>query len=194
MMRRGTVRRVVGGGWDLRECVLYEYDELRRLRRGLHYNAVQVVNRNLYAYDGGGRLIQERFERNYRYDADGHQVVTTTRFDVGHDVAIIYDDRGQVQQRPSRICGDGNKGIRSFATMSMAVRSKNAVMMLPTAHGPQRHTGMNMIPVGNWITETFQWWNCTDGDSGSNNHMSASVGSPTTNIRRDNTHAVHVPS
>ena len=35
---------------------LYEYDETRRRTRGLHYNAVQVINRNLYVYDGAGRL------------------------------------------------------------------------------------------------------------------------------------------
>ena len=76
-----------------------EYDESRK-PGGLHYNAVQVVNRNLH--DAAGRLIHERLEHNYRYDADGHQVVTTTPVLMWNfDVAITYDDRGHVQEKSS---------------------------------------------------------------------------------------------
>ena len=73
---------------------LYEYDEAHRRIRGLHFNGVQVINRNLYAFDSAGRLVRERFERNYHYDAAGIQVIMTDRFDTGYEVAIVYDEQG----------------------------------------------------------------------------------------------------
>ncbi|HMV56022.1 MAG: hypothetical protein KIS97_10160 [Nitrospira sp.] len=143
---------------------LYDYDELRRLRRGLHYNAVHVVNRNLYSYDGGGRLLQERFERNYRYDADGHQMVTTDRFDVGHDVAIIYNDRGQVQQKTVSDLRGRRQGHSEFRYdergSQIEERSYDAAGRLMD----RKTYRYEYDTVGNWITETFQWWELRDGE------------------------------
>lgn len=137
---------------------LYDYDESRRLRRGLHYNAVQVVNRNLYTYDAAGRLIQERFERNYRYDAAGHQIVTTDRFDVGHDVAITYDERGQVQQKIVSDLRGRRQGHSEFRYdergSQIEERSYDAAGRL-TDRKAYRY---EYDTVGNWVTETFQWW------------------------------------
>ncbi|MGB2725840.1 MAG: hypothetical protein WBC46_14845, partial [Nitrospira sp.] len=78
---------------------LYEYDEAHRRIRGLHFNGVQVINRNLYAFDSAGRLVRERFERNYHYDAAGIQVIMTDRFDTGYEVAIVYDEQGYVREK-----------------------------------------------------------------------------------------------
>lgn len=137
---------------------LYEYDESRKLRRGLHYNAVQVVNRNLYVYDAGGRLVQERLERNYWYDAAGHQMVTTDRLDVGHDVAITYDDRGHVQQKVVSDLRGKKQGHSEFRYdehgSQIEERSYDAGGRL-TDRKTYRY---EYDTVGNWITETFQWW------------------------------------
>ena len=137
---------------------LYAYDEFRRLKRGLHYNAVQVVNRNLYTYDAAGRLVRERFERNYRYDATGHQIVTTDRFDAGHDVAITYDERGQVQQKIVSDLRGQRQGHSEFRYdergSQIEERNYDAAGRL-TDRKTYRY---EYDTVGNWISETFQWW------------------------------------
>jgi YD repeat-containing protein len=143
---------------------LYAYDESRRLRRGLHYNAVQVVNRNLYSYDAAGRLAHERLERNYRYDAAGHQVVTTHRFDVGHDVAITYDDRGHVQEKVVSDLRGRKQGHSEFRYdergSQIEERSYDAGGRL-TDRKTYRYI---YDTVGNWITETFEWWEVQKGE------------------------------
>ena len=142
---------------------LYEYDESRRLRRGLHYNAVQVVNRNLYDYDGAGRLSRERFERNYRYDAAGHQVVTTDRFDVGHDVAILYDDRGHVQEK---VVSDLRGRKQSHSEFRYDERGSQIEERSYDAGGrltDRKTYRYEYDTVGNWVTEAFQWWEVSDG-------------------------------
>ena len=143
---------------------LYDYDESRRLRRGLHYNAVQVVNRNLYAYDAAGRLTRERFERNYRYDAAGHQIVTTDRFDVGHDVAISYDERGHVQQKIVSDLRGRRQGHSEFLYddrgSQIDERSYDAAGRL-TDRKTYRYV---YDTAGNWITETFEWWELRDSE------------------------------
>ena len=40
----------VWGDGTFENVSLYEYDEAHRRTRGLHFNAVQVINRNLYVY------------------------------------------------------------------------------------------------------------------------------------------------
>ena len=142
---------------------LYEYDESRRLRRGLHYNAVQVVNRNLYAYDAAGRLLRERLERNYWYDATAHRVVTTDRFDVGHDVSITYDDRGHVQKKVVSDLRGRKQGHSEFRYdergSQIEERSYDAGGRL-TDRKTYRY---EYDAVGNWVTEAFQWWEVIDG-------------------------------
>ncbi len=143
---------------------LYEYDESRKLRRGLHYNAVQVVNRNLYAYDAAGRLIHERLERNYRYDADGHQVVTTTRFDVGHDVAITYDDRGHVREK---VVSDLRGRKQSHSEFRYDEHGSQVEERSYDAGGrltDRKTYRYEYDSVGNWITEMFEWWELHDTD------------------------------
>lgn len=136
---------------------LYDYDEFRRLRRGLHYNAVQVVNRNLYAYDDTGRLVQERLERNYRYDAAGHQIVTTDRLDVGHDVAIIYDDRGHVQQKIVSDLRGRKQGHSEFRYDERGNQIEERIYDAGGQLTDRKTYRYDYDTVGNWITETFQW-------------------------------------
>ncbi len=142
---------------------LYEYDEAHRRTRGLHYNSVQIVNRNLYAYDSAGRLLRERFERNYRYDAAGHQVVTTDRFDVGYDVAIDYDNRGHVREKVVSDLKGRRQGRSEFRYdergSQIEERSYDAAGRLTD----RKAYGYEYDAVGNWIKETFQWWNVVDG-------------------------------
>ncbi|MCW5798481.1 MAG: hypothetical protein KIT40_08275 [Nitrospira sp.] len=143
---------------------LYDYDELQRLRRGLHYNAVQVVNRNLYSYDGAGRLLQERFERNYRYDASGHQMVTTDRFDVGHDVALIYDERGQVQQKTVSDLRGRRQGHSEFRYDERGSQIEERGYDAAGRLTDRKTYRYEYDTVGNWITETFQWWELRDSE------------------------------
>ncbi len=142
---------------------LYEYDESRRRTRGLHYNAVQVVNRNLYVYDDAGRLWRERFERNYQYDAAGHQVVTTDRFDVGYDVVITYDELGHVREKNVSDLKGRRQSRSEFRYdergSQIEERSYDAGGRL-TDRKTYRY---EYDTVGNWITETFQWWEVAEG-------------------------------
>lgn len=141
---------------------LYVYDDSHRLRRGLHYNAVQVVNRNLYAYDAAGRLVQERFERNYRYDAAGQQVVTTDRFDVGHDVTIIYDDRGQVREKVVSDLRGRRHGHSEFRYDERGSQIEERIYDAGRRLTDRKTYRYDYDTAGNWITETFQWWEVRD--------------------------------
>jgi YD repeat-containing protein len=143
---------------------LYEYDESSRLKRGLHYNAVQVVNRNVYAYDAVGRLVQERLERNYRYDASGHQVVTTDRFDVGHDVAIIYNDRGQVQEKIVSDLRGRRQGHSEFRYDERGNQIEERIYDAGRRLTDRKTYRYEYDSVGNWITEAFQWWELRDSE------------------------------
>ncbi len=148
----------VWGDGTFENVSLYEYDEAHRRIRALHYNAVHVINRNLYAYDEAGRLSRERFERNYRYDATGHQVVTTDRFDIGHDVTIVYGDRGQVQEKIVTDLRGRRQGHSEFRYdergSQIEERSYDAAGRL-TDRKTYRY---EYDTAGNWIMETFQWW------------------------------------
>ncbi len=153
----------VWGDGTFENVSLYEYDEAHRRIRGLHYNGVQVINRNLYAYDGAGRLLRERFERNYQYDAAGHHVLATDRFDVGYDVAILYDDRGHVREK---VVSDlkGRRQSRSEFRYDergsqIEERSYDAAGRL-TDRKAYRY---DYDAAGNWIAETFHWWEVSDG-------------------------------
>ncbi len=142
---------------------LYEYDETRRRIRGLHYNAVQVINRNLYVYDGAGRLLRERFERNYQYDAGGHHVLTTDRFDVGYDVAINYDDRGHVREK---VVSDLKGRRQSRSEFRYDERGSQIEERSYDAAGrltDRKAYHYDYDAAGNWVAETFHWWEMVDG-------------------------------
>ena len=142
---------------------LYEYDETRRRTRGLHYNAVQVINRNLYVYDGAGRLSRERFERNYQYDAAGHHVLTTDRFDVGYDVAINYDDRGHVREK---VVSDLKGRRQSRSEFRYDERGSQIEERSYDAAGrltDRKAYHYDYDAAGNWVAETFHWWEMVGG-------------------------------
>ncbi|ODT46385.1 MAG: hypothetical protein ABS70_00890 [Nitrospira sp. SCN 59-13] len=143
---------------------LYEYDESRHITRGLHYNAVQVVNRNLYTYDAAGRLVQERFERNYRYDAAGHQMITTDRFDMGHDVAITYDERGQVQQKVVTDLYGRRQGYSEFRYDERGSQIEERSFDAAGRLTDRKTYKYAYDTLGNWITETFQWWELRESE------------------------------
>lgn len=153
----------VWGDGTFENVSLYEYDDAHRRIRALHYNAVQVINRNLYRYDEAGRISRERFERNYRYDAAGQQMVTTDRFDIGYDVAIDYDDRGHVREKVVSDLKGRRQGRSEFRYdergSQIEERSYDAAGRL-TDRKAYRYA---YDAVGNWIAEALQWWEVTDG-------------------------------
>jgi YD repeat-containing protein len=151
------------GDGTFENASLYEYDEAHRTKRGLHYNAVQVINRNLFAYDEAGRLTRERFERNYRYDQAGNLMVTTDRFDAGYEVAISYDGQGHVSEKVVSDLKGRRQGRSEFRYdehgNQIEERSYDAEGRL-TDRKAYRY---DYDAVGNWIQETIQWWNATHG-------------------------------
>jgi len=141
----------------------YEYDEARRPTRGLHYNAVQVINRNLYVYGSAGLVIRERFERNYRYDAAENQVVMSDRFDAGYEVAMTYDDRGHVHEK---VVSDLRARRQVRSEFRYDERGSQIEERIYNAHGrltDRKSYRYEYDAVGNWIQETFQWWGTTGG-------------------------------
>ena len=142
---------------------LYEYDEAHRPIRGLHYNAVQVINRNLFAYDEAGRLARERFERNYRYDATGNQVLTTDRFDVGYEVAISYDDRGHVSEKVVTDLKGRRQGRSEFRYDERGNQIEERIYNADGRLTDRKTYRYEYDACGNWIIEALQWWDVANG-------------------------------
>jgi hypothetical protein len=162
---------------------LYEYDEAHRRIRGLHFNGVQVINRNLYAFDSAGRLVRERFERNYHYDAAGTQVVMTDRFDTGYEVAIVYDEQGHVREKVVSDLRSRHRAVRSFATTNRAIKTKNASSMPRDRPRTAKSTATNTTPWGIGSRKRFSGGPWLMAARRSSNPTFASAASSTTNPR-----------
>ena len=142
---------------------LYEYDEAHRRIRGLHFNGVQVINRNLYAFDSAGRLVRERFERNYHYNAAGTQVVMTGRFDTGYEVAIVYDERGQVREKIVSDLRSRPQGRSEFRYDEQGNQNEERIFNATGQATDRKVYHYEYDVVGNWIKEALQWWDMADG-------------------------------
>lgn len=153
----------VWGDGTFENVSLYEYDDAHRLIRALHYNAVQVVNRNLYGYDRAGRLSRERFERNYHFDAAGSQVVRLDRFDVGYEVALVYDAQGHVgEKRVSDL--KGRKQSRSeFRYDERGNQIEERSYDAGDRVTDRKTYEYEYDAVGNWTKEIFHWWDIAHG-------------------------------
>ena len=142
---------------------LYEYDEAHRPIRGLHFNGVQVINRNLYAFDPAGRLVRERFERNYHYNAAGTQVVMTDRFDTGYEVAIVYDEQGYVREKVVSDLLSRPQGRSEFRYDERGNQNEERILNAKGQVTDRKVYRYEYDAVGNWIKETLQWWAVADG-------------------------------
>ena len=153
----------VWGDGTFENVSLYEYDDAHRRVRGLHFNGVQVINRNLYAFDPAGRLVRERFERNYHYNAAGAQVVMTDRFDTGYEVAIVYDERGQVREKIVSDLRGRRQGRSEFQYDEHGTQVEERIVNTNGQVTERKVYRYEYDAVGNWTKETLQWWEVTDG-------------------------------
>lgn len=142
---------------------LYEYDDAHRRIRALHYNAVQVVNRNLYSYDRAGRLLRERFERNYQYDAAGSQVVRVDRFDIGYEVNLVYDARGQVREKVVADLKGRRQSRSEFRYDEHGSQIEERSYDAGDRVTDRKTYEYDYDPAGNWTKETFHWWDVSHG-------------------------------
>ena len=141
---------------------LYDYDERHRIR-GIHYNAPQIINRNFYTFDAAGRLIRERFERNYGYDADGGRVMKSDRFDLGYDVSLRYDDQGRIRQKVVIDLGGVAQGRSEFGYDDHGSQNDERIFNAEGRITDRKAYRYEYDAVGNWIMEAFQWWKVTAG-------------------------------
>lgn len=148
----------VWGDGTFENASLYDYDEVHRRAQGLHYNAVRVINRNLFAYDSRGQLVRERFERNYRYDAAGNQVVTSDRFDAGYEVATIYDDQGLVREKVVSDLAGRSQGRSLFRYDERGNQVEERISDAGGRITDRKAYRYEYDPVGNWIKETAEWY------------------------------------
>lgn len=148
----------VWGDGTFENASLYDYDEAHRRTQGLHYNAVRVINRNLFAYDSRGRLVRERFERNYRYDAAGNQVVTSDRFDAGYEVATIYDDQGLVREKVVSDLAGRRQGQSLFRYDERGNQVEERISDAGGRITDRKAYHYEYDAVGNWIKETAEWY------------------------------------
>ncbi|MBS0170107.1 MAG: hypothetical protein JSR62_07095 [Nitrospira sp.] len=142
---------------------LYEYDDAHRLIRALHYNAVQVVNRNLYGYDEAGRLSRERFERNYHFDAAGSQVVRLDRFDVGYEVALVYDAQGHIREKSVSDLKGRKQSRSEFRYDERGTQIEERSYDAGDRVTDRKTYEYEYDAVGNWTKETFHWWDIING-------------------------------
>lgn len=151
------------GDGTFENASLYEYDEAHRRTRGLHYNGVQVINRNLYTFDGTGRLVRERLERNYRYDAAGNRMVMTDRFDAGYEVAILYDEQGHVREKIVSDLKGRRQGRSEFQYDEQGNQNEERIFTVDGRLTDRKVYRYEYDAVGNWIKEALQWWEVTHG-------------------------------
>jgi len=153
----------VWGDGTFENASLYEYDEVYRRKQALHYNAVQVINRNRYAYDGAGRVLRERFERNYQYDASGNQVIISSRFDMGYEVAISYDDRGHVSEKVVSDLKGRRQGRSEFRYDEHGNQIEERIYNADGRLTDRKTYRYEYDARGNWIIEALQWWDVANG-------------------------------
>ncbi|KXJ99271.1 MAG: RHS Repeat protein [Nitrospira sp. OLB3] len=151
------------GDGTFENASLYEYDQAGLKIRGLHYNAVQVINRNLFTYDEHGRVIGERFERNYRYDAVGNQVATSDRFDAGHALVLTYDDQGRVGTKHVSDLRGRREGRSEFRYDDHGNQIEEAFYDALGRLTDRKTYRYDYDAVGNWTKETFERWESVDG-------------------------------
>ena len=158
-----TAEVATWGDGTFENASLYEYDQAGRRIRGLHYNAQQVINRNLFVYDGAGRLMRERFERNYRYDAGGNQVVRSARFDVGYEVDMRYDVDGRIHEKVVFDLTGLTQGRSAFRYDEHGNQIEERIFSADGRATDRKVYRYDYDAVGNWITEALQWWEVRDG-------------------------------
>jgi hypothetical protein len=154
----------VWGDGTFENASLYDYDEAHRRTKGLHYNAIRVINRNLFAYDDKGREIRERFERNYRYDAAGNQVVTSDRFDVGYEVATTYDDQGKVREKVVSDLKGRRQGRSEFRYDERGNQVEERIFDADGRITDRKVYRYEYDATGNWIKETAEWYEAVGTD------------------------------
>jgi len=137
---------------------LYDYDDTHHRIRGIHYNAQQVINRNLYTFDGAGRLMRERFERNYGYDADGGRVMKSTRFDMGYEVTMGYDDQGRISEKVVADLTGLPQGRSEFRYDEHGNQNEERIFNAEGRATDRKVYRYEYDATGNWIMEALQWW------------------------------------
>lgn len=151
------------GDGTFENASLYDYDRAHRLIRGLHYNAQQVINRNLYTFDGAGRLMRERFERNYQYDAGGRQVIRSDRFDMGYEVVMRYDDQGRIREKVVFDLAGLVQGRSEFHYDEHGNQNEERIFNAEGRATDRKGYRYEYDAMGNWILEALQWWDVRDG-------------------------------
>lgn len=140
----------------------YDNDEMHRRIRGIHYNAQQVINRNLYTFDGAGRLMRERFERNYRYDAGGRQAIRSDRFDIGYEVVMRYDDHGRIREKVVFDLAGLAQGRSEFHYDEHGNQNEERIFNADGRSTDRKAYRYEYDSIGNWIMEALQWWEVRD--------------------------------
>lgn len=151
------------GDGTFENASLYEYDEAHRRTRSLHYNAVRVINRNLFVYDDAGRLLRERFERNYRYDAAENQIVMTDRFETGYEVVSAYDERGHVREKVVSDLRGRRQGRSEFRYDEQGNQIEERIFDANERAIERKAYRYEYDAIGNWTKETLDWWNLNGG-------------------------------
>ena len=141
----------------------YDYDEIHRRIRGIHYNAQQVINRNFHKFDDAGRLIGERLERNYRYDADGGHVTKSDRFDMGYEVTMRYDEHGRISEKVVADLRGLLQGRSEFRYDEHGNQNGERIFNAAGRATDRKVYRYEYDAAGNWIMEALQWWDIRDG-------------------------------
>jgi hypothetical protein len=137
---------------------LYAYDEAHDRIRGIHYNAQQVINRNVYAFDDAGRLLRERFERNYRFDAGSGQVIKSNGFDMGYEVALRYGEHGRIREKIVTDLTGQPQGRSEFRYDQHGSQNEERIFNAEGRATDRKVYRYEYDTTGNWIMEALQWW------------------------------------
>jgi hypothetical protein len=151
------------GDGTFENASFYNYDEAHRRIRAIHYNAQQVINRNFYSFDDSGRLIGERLERNYGYDAEGGHVIKSDHFDMGYEVAMRYDDHGRIREKVVADLMGRTQGRSEFRYDEHGNQNEERIFNAEGHATDRKVYRYEYDAIGNWIMEALQWWDVKDG-------------------------------
>ena len=136
----------------------YEYDEQGHRIRGLHFNAPNLINRNIFHYDAQGRVIREIYSRNYTYKRRSERLVRFRGFDDGYEVSIRYDERGLITEKLISDLKRVRQSRSEFEYDHNGSQVEERIYDAKNVMTERKRYDYEYDPQGNWVVETLEWW------------------------------------
>lgn len=136
----------------------YDYDDQGHRIRGLHFNAPNLANRNMFEYDAQGRVTRELYSRNYTYKRNAERLVRFPGFDDGYEVTIQYDGRGLISEKIISNLKRVRQSRSEFDYDHRRSQVEERIYDAKNVMTERKRYDYEYDEQGNWLSETLQWW------------------------------------